>query len=365
MKILKKKSFKYFINFSFLFKFLIYIIFYSAFINFMIKKNKNLKKIPKISIFLPIYNKNKYLLNSIKSIQKQTLKDIEIIGVNDCSTDNSLNKLKKISKIDSRIKIINNDRNHGLLYSRTMGILNSTGEFLLNLDPDDEFVDKNNLEYLYKIAKIYNVDILNFAYKHRNKDDLRCKIVNKIIKKPILFKSAFDNKYQLQDYLIWNKFIKRKIMLKAYEIFKNKVYSQKWNYHEDNIWSILVYKYSNSMLCINNTIYLYNSLKESLMHQIDKSSIELKNLIYKEEMLEIILDNKNYHKYIIGEYNKLINRINKKLPILNSNFKIKSKFIKIIILCIKLYKCPNYIINKIKKFINFIEFNQFTFRQNN
>ena len=62
--------------------------------------------IPKVSIFIPIYNKQKYLKRSINSIQKQTLKDIEIIAVNDCSTDNSLDILREIAKKDSRIKII-------------------------------------------------------------------------------------------------------------------------------------------------------------------------------------------------------------------------------------------------------------------
>ncbi len=57
--------------------------------------------------------------------------------------------------------------------------------------------------------------------------------------------------------MIWNKLIKREVFLKAYEIFKNQIYHEKWNYHEDNIWSTLVYKYANSMICINKVIYLY------------------------------------------------------------------------------------------------------------
>ena len=110
-------------------------------------------KIPNISIFLPIYNKALFLNRSIKSIQKQTLKNIEIVAVNDFSTDDSLKILKKLYKKDKKIKIINNDRNHGLLYSRAMGILNCTGEYLLNLDPDDKFYNLRNLEYLYNIVK--------------------------------------------------------------------------------------------------------------------------------------------------------------------------------------------------------------------
>ena len=103
---------------------------------------------PKVSVFLPIYNRETYLKRSIISIQKQTLKEIEIVAVNDCSTDNSLKILKQLAKNDSRIKIINNDRNHGLLYTRAMGILNCTGEYIVNLDPDDQFQGINNLEIL-------------------------------------------------------------------------------------------------------------------------------------------------------------------------------------------------------------------------
>jgi glycosyltransferase EpsH len=114
---------------------------------------------------LPIYNKASFLKRSIESIQKQTLKNIEIIAINDYSIDNTLKILKKLSKKDNRIKIINNDRNHGLLYSRVMRILNSAGEYLMNLDPDDKYSNKRNLEILYNLAKIINKDLIVFGIK--------------------------------------------------------------------------------------------------------------------------------------------------------------------------------------------------------
>ena len=122
----------------------------------------NFSKKPKISVFLPIYNKEQFLNRSIYSIQAQILKEIEIIAVNDCSTDNSIKILKQLSKRDKRIKIINNDRNHGLLYSRSMGILNSTGEYVMNLDPDDKLAENNNLNILYYSAKKHNVELILF-----------------------------------------------------------------------------------------------------------------------------------------------------------------------------------------------------------
>ena len=222
--------------------------------------NNNYTINPKISIFLPIYNKAKYLIRSIGSIQKQTLKEIEIIAVNDNSTDNTLEVLMNISKNDSRIKIINNNKNRGLLYSREMGIINSKGEYLMNMDPDDLLKGPDNLEYIYNKAKDSNIDIVQFVFLKRNYINLKCRNINNIISQPNIFYSA--NKFG--DYFIWNKLVKKELFLKAYEIFKPKIYGEKWNYGEDEIWSILVNKYAKSMICINKLIYIYNYNQDSL-----------------------------------------------------------------------------------------------------
>ena len=192
----------------------------------------NIKKnIPKISVFLPIYNKEKYIKRSIESIKNQTLKDIEIIAVNDYSNDQSYNILQQMAKEDNRIKIINNTENRGLLFSRAMGILNSEGEYLMNLDPDDEFEGKDNLEFLYEKTKKSKIDVVSFAayFKGRNTTMLKCSNFHHIQHQPELFLSAFNESNRLNDYLIWNKLIKRDIYLKAYEFFKEKIYEGKWN----------------------------------------------------------------------------------------------------------------------------------------
>ena len=139
---------------------------------------------------MPIYNKELFLERSISSIQKQSLKNLEILLVNDCSTDNSLKILKKFSKNDYRIKVINNDRNHGLLYSRAMGILNSTGEYLLNLDPDDMYSNKFVLEILYKKAKKNKTDLIIFKLKKLYINKIEISQLNKIIKNLNLNKSS-------------------------------------------------------------------------------------------------------------------------------------------------------------------------------
>lgn len=178
--------------------FFIIIIICNLYNNIFLIKGRNKIKYnekPKISVFLPIYNKEKYIIKSIKSIQKQTLKEIEIITVNDFSNDSSLEILEKLAKNDQRIKIINNDNNYGLLYSRGIGIINCEGEYLMNLDPDDEFRGAKSLEYLYYKAKKFNVDLISFAtfFKSNKKIVIKCSNYDKIYIQPKILESAFNS----------------------------------------------------------------------------------------------------------------------------------------------------------------------------
>ncbi len=176
--------------------------------------------------------------------------------MNDNSSDSSLNKLINLSKSDDRIKIVNNDKNRGLLYSRAMGILNSSGEYLMNVDPDDELEGKDNLEYLYNLTKKNHAEIITFAalFKKNNKIFNKCSIYAKEEKQPKIFNSIFGKDNIISDYWIWNKLIKGELFLKAYEAFKQEIYDKKWNYFEDDIWSILVNKYAKSKICTNKLI---------------------------------------------------------------------------------------------------------------
>ena len=260
---------------------------------FIYYKNKINIKQPKVSVFLPIYNKEKFLKRSINSIQNQELKEIEIIAVNDYSTDYSIKILKKLAKNDKRIKIVNNDRNHGLLYSRAMGILNCTGEYVMNLDPDDQLEGKDNLKILYNYSKENNLDFVRFLHKRVSKNKLYIKIFD------------FRDKIQLKkpDYYITNKFIKRNVIIKCYQIFKKKIFLNKWNYHEDNIWNLLIRKNSKSQSIINKYIYLIMLNKESLMANKKGEILELKNRIYK---IEVILEFKLIKKKVFFGFLKIL-----------------------------------------------------------
>jgi len=105
----------------------------------------------KISIIVPIYNMERYLKECLESIMLQTLKDIEIICVNDGSYDRSQEILNEYAWKDKRIKIIN-QTNAGVSSARNVGIRNATGEYLYFLDPDDYFPDEETLSDMYDAA---------------------------------------------------------------------------------------------------------------------------------------------------------------------------------------------------------------------
>lgn len=112
---------------------------------------------PKVSVIVPVYNTEKYLSKCLASLIQQTLKEIEIIIVNDGSTDNSLSVILEFQKIDARIKVINQE-NKLQGAARNNGMMIAAGEYIGFVDSDD-WVDLNYYEKLYNAAKKYNSDI--------------------------------------------------------------------------------------------------------------------------------------------------------------------------------------------------------------
>ena len=129
----------------------------------------------KVSVIIPVYNVEKYLRECLNSVVNQTLKDIEIICVNDGSTDNSLAILQEYAKNDKRIVLINQEnKNAGA--ARNTGLAHATGEYLSFLDSDD-FFELNMLEEMYNSAKENSLDIVICDYDKYN-------TVEKIYKAP-------------------------------------------------------------------------------------------------------------------------------------------------------------------------------------
>ena len=117
-----------------------------------------------VSVVIPIYNAEKYLEDALTSIQVQTYSNLEILCVDDCSTDGSYSILDRLEKNDNRIKIFKNDSNQGIVYSLNKAISHACGEIIVRMDADDislhnriqcqvDFLNNNNVDFVGTTVK--------------------------------------------------------------------------------------------------------------------------------------------------------------------------------------------------------------------
>ena len=125
----------------------------------------------KVSVIIPIYNACRYIRPTLDSVISQTLTDIEIICVDDGSTDTSLDMIKIYQKMDSRIRIITKT-NGGPALARNNGLARARGEYLAFLDADD-FYEIDMLEKMYARAKVDDLDIVIGKYDIYNNKKAR------------------------------------------------------------------------------------------------------------------------------------------------------------------------------------------------
>ncbi len=203
----------------------------------------------KVSIIIPIYNTEEYLSECLNSIINQTLKDIEIILVNDGSSDDSGKICDEYALKDKRIKVIH-QKNLGVSYARNRGIEKAQGEYIYFVDSDDYLINNDFLENAYNTAIKKESDIVVVAWD-------------------VLFCEKF-NVNNLSWFATWNGFIKRKFLN------NNKIYfPEKLNRSEDAIFSFKLLSLTDKITNSNDTKYFYRKRKE----QATQKKIELKILI--------------------------------------------------------------------------------------
>jgi len=118
---------------------------------------------PKVTIIIPLYNTGKRIKLIIRSIQNQNIEDIEIILVNDFSKDNTLEIIEKLKEEDPRITIINNSKNMGVLYSRSVGVFKLRENTLQILIMMILFLMKMSLTQLIRLVKMENLILLHLC----------------------------------------------------------------------------------------------------------------------------------------------------------------------------------------------------------
>jgi len=160
---------------------------------------------PKVSVIVPIYNVEPYLRRCLDSLVNQTLKDIEIICINDCSLDNSLAILKEYAEKDGGVKIIDFKKNQGVSVARNIGMKIAKGEYIGFCDPDD-YVDLNFYEKLYILAQSKNADIVK-ARRKKMEIGTNTEFIESMNEKILKHKGYFT--YQFQTAIYRNQMLKK------------------------------------------------------------------------------------------------------------------------------------------------------------
>jgi len=270
---------------------------------------------PKISIIIPIYNVNKYLRECIDSIINQTLKNIEIICVNDGSTDNSLEIIKEYI-YDNRIIIINKN-NSGYGDSMNQGLNIASGEYIGIVESDD-FIDINMFENLYKLTKKGDIDIIRsnfYLYWEKNKKEaLNFKILKNLYNK-IFNPMELQNIFLVQP-SIWAGIYKKLFLIKNNIKFLTTPGA---SYQDTSFFYKTLYK-ANKIFCTKKAFYFYrqtnsnSSVNNNTLNKVIFAHIEL-NEIEKFIKKDIKLYNKNQRYFNTKKIMTLLwnlNRVDKK-----------------------------------------------------
>ena len=124
----------------------------------------------KVSVIVAAYNVEKYIANAMNSLISQTLKDIEIVAVDDCSSDATFEMLQKYAELDERVKVVRHSVNKSSMITRKTGVEHANGEYIMFLDGDD-MLTADACEIAYKAITTENVDVLQFNTKIFFQDD--------------------------------------------------------------------------------------------------------------------------------------------------------------------------------------------------
>ena len=224
------------------------------------------KNSPLISIILPTYNKENILIKSIRSIQNQSFKNIEIIIVNDCSTDNSEQKFKYLLETDPRIRIFNHLKNMGCWRSRLDGILYSKGKNIILFDTADLYEDNYVLEDAYNILEKYHLDSAKYLFRlvRSYKNLTKTRIVFHVNENSkIIYGPSNINKFNIFIFKtwgnIWNRLTRANIYIKGIYLLNDYTLNLYKNYWDDVWFNTIIHRVSFSYLIYERIGYIYLS----------------------------------------------------------------------------------------------------------
>lgn len=288
-----------------------------------------------ISIVVPVYNVEKYLKRCLDSLINQTYENIEIILVNDGSTDDSLEICKEYSKNDKRIKIVSK-KNEGLGMARNTGIDNASGQYICFFDSDD-FVEINAIEKLHDVIIKERPQIVCFGFKKLRSNG---EIINTYI--PDANKMNFCGEEVINEFLpelisenpntgrSWGLTMSAWASIYSMDLVKDsgwRFVSERDIISEDIYSLLLLYKNVNKVSILSEALYFYCINPSSLTHTYRKDRYEKIEYFYR--MCQTVCKELQYPEFIKRRiiYPYLGNTIDALKQIIGSNEKFKDKLI--------------------------------------
>lgn len=243
----------------------------------------------KISVIVPVYNAEKYIEQCLNSILTQSLQGIEIVIVNDGSTDGTLEKIKKIMNNNDNIKLIN-QKNAGVVEARIAGYNNATGDYIGWVDADD-FIEKDMYKKLYELAIKSNADISMCNYKFFPYKP------NKKIKWFKNFYGQVDYNFVEKNTVQWNKIVKRELLEKVdiVRLFEEI---------GEGAYAIVLIN-TNNIVTLDEELYNYRVGHDSLSSNYKNYTWYEKNIQKEKKKLDIVINSKykekweNYFEYLV------------------------------------------------------------------
>ena len=326
------------------------------------KRRKN----PFLSIIIPIFNNEKNIKRIITSIENQSYKDIEIIFVDDASTDNSVEEIEEYKRKDKRIKIVKHKTKKGLFITRNDGVLNSIGEYIIFVESNGLLID-GILKKIFGTIEIYETDIIKFESfyldnnileKYEFDDDIK---KYKVIYQPDILKLSFvpyrgelfQNKLNL-----WGKAIKRTLYSNIIDKLSNYYKNQYWNLYEDNALDFLLLKNAESYLFIKENGYLYEKNKEDDSKKInnDQANYIIKDLFTLAEIFYDYTDNNVYEKLMaVFQIKRILYDYNNYLELIDKGFENYHEILNKFSYCNNILPEQQFYIHQARQALNKIE----------
>ena len=268
---------------------------------------------PKVSVIIPVYNVEKYLHECLDSVSGQTLKDIEIICVDDGSTDKSLDILKEYAKKDKRFTVISL-KNGGAAISRNAGLVFAKGEFVAFMDSDDFYPASDTLEYMYKTAKQHNALICGGAMNYLKNGE----IINDPKQLDEGYSFAKDGFIDYSDYQYdfgFTRFVYNRKF-----VYDNNIYFPEYMRFEDPIFFIKVMTKAKKFYALKRATYVYRVEYKEIQWTLKKAQDVVRGITDGLNLSKIYGLTKMHYQYASKKLhsNWLINNAFSLLP-MNDN----------------------------------------------